>query len=815
MVVSILEVDVKAQAFDDFVKKFEAFQKALGTMAPAWAAAGKTAAATTVTLEAGALAAERTADASAAHQATTEKIVNATARPRPSNAPFAPTGPAAPAQAAAAANTAAAAARTASTAAAAAATAAAAAARAAPRPAAPAAGGAGGGGGAPPRGPTPAAPGAPGSPGAPPPAPGANAPVTPAQAAAAARLAAALKKKAEQEEAQRKKDQAKLDKKAEEDAQRAAERLRETTKQVAANIKDATGNLLKWIGISGIVGGLLGGAAGLLGLEHLAGSANQLLRSSQGLGTTGGNQQAFGLNFGPTVDPSFLGNVADAQSDLTKRYVFGHLGISQAVQRGDSADLAAATLSGVKDLVDKQNKQPGGLSQQWADANGLTTALGLSMADLRRIGTQSKAQINAEEAGYQTDKGTFNLPPATLAVWQKLDVQLNRAGTTIEDIFIRGLAPLAGPLTDLSKSVTDVVASLLNNKGLAGSIEWLSGKVEEFAQYLASPSFVTDIHNFEAWIGQLAAAVGRAYTWIAHVLPGLGLPALSAPSGGDGSGGNAPGAVPITGRNGINAAALPPLVPYAQNVARGQDPAAAAASAAAGGMGQPGATPADLGAPIFNVTNPIFNPDGSPANSAAWVQTWKKHAAAMSLQKSQDTEIADAVKNGVNPAFAAAIFKNEGGLNPDGTPRVSRTGAMGAGQLEGATAIGLGVNPLDNASNIDGATRYMAQLLTKYNGDPDKAAAAYNWGAGNLDNDINGYTDKGGVYHKAEGANWRDVLPDETKTYITNVDSQMKNPNAALAAAVAALAARTKQAAIVIHNQTGGSAVVTAQQLQH
>jgi hypothetical protein len=809
---SILEVDVKAQAFDDFLKKFEAFQKALGTMAPAWAAAGKTAAATTSTLEDGADAAERIADASAAHHATTEKI----AARRPSNGAFGPSTT--PAQAAAAVNTMAAAARTASTSAAVAATAATAAARAIPRPAA---AGGGGGGGAPPRGPTPAAPGAPGAPGAPPPsppAPGANTPVTPAQAAAAARLAAALKKKAEQEEAQRKKDQAKLDKKAEEDAQRAAERLRETTKQVAANIKDATGNLLKWIGISGIVGGLLGTAGGLFGIEHLAGSANQLLRSSQGLDTTGGNQQAFGLNFGPTVDPSFLGNVADAQSDLTKRYVFGHLGISQAVQRGDSADLAAATLSGVKDLVDKQNKQPGGLSQQWADANGLTTALGLSMADLRRIGTQSKAQINAEEAGYQTDKSTFNLPPATLAVWQKLDVQLNRAGTTIEDIFIRGLAPLAGPLTDLSKSVTDVVASLLGNKGLGSSIEWLSGKVEEFAQYLASPSFVTDIHNFEAWIGQLAAAVGRAYTWIAHVLPGLGLPALSAPTGansGPDANGDAPGAVPITGRNGINAAPLPPLVPYAQNVARGQNPAAAAASAAAGGMGQPGATPADLSAPIFNVTNPIFNPDGSPANSAAWVQTWKKHAAAMSLQKSQDTEIADAVKNGVNPAFAAAIFKNEGGLNPDGTPRVSRTGAMGAGQLEGATAIGLGVNPLDNTSNIDGATRYMAQLLTKYNGDPDKAAAAYNWGAGNLDNDINGYTDKGGVYHKAEGANWRDVLPDETKSYVANVDLQMKAAIVSLASAAAALAARSKQPALVIHNQTGGSAVVTAQQLQH
>jgi hypothetical protein len=800
---SILEVDVKAQAFDDFLKKFEAFQKALGTMAPAWAAAGKTAAATTSTLEDGADAAERIADASAAHHATTEKI----AARRPSNGAFGPSTT--PAQAAAAVNTMAAAARTASTSAAVAATAATAAARAIPRPAA----AGGGGGGAPPRVPaTATAAGAPSSPAV---------AATPAQTAAATRLAAALKKKTEQETAQRKKDQEKLDKRAEVDAQKAAERLRETTKGIAANIKDSTANLLKWVGISSIVSGLLGAGAGLFGIERLAGSASAVLRSSQGLNTTAGNQQAFGLNFGPTVDPSFLGNVAGAESDLSKRWVFGHLGISQATQQGDSADLAAATLSSVKTLVDSQH---GRVTQQWADANGLTTVLGLSMADLRRIGAQTRAQLNQETAGYQTDKGTFSLPPATLAIWQKLDVQLSRAGITIEDIFIRKLAPLAGPLTDLSKSVTDVVSSLLDNKGLSGSIEWLSGKVEEFAQYLASPQLGTDIHNFEAWIGQLAAAVGRAYTWIANVLPGLGLPALSAPSaGGDG---NAPGAVPVSGRNGIAAAALPPLAPYGSggasghatsaNLAAGLSAANIAASSSAGGPAPPESLLQHLLGGFWGVKHPVFNADGTPANSDAWMKVWQSHARKMSFADAQTEEATDAAKNGVNPAFAAAIFHNEGGLNPDGTPiRNPDSGAVGAGQLMPRTAIGLGVNPFDDASNIDGSTRYMAQLLAKYGGDTDKAAAAYNWGEGKLDNDINGYTDKDGVYHKPEGNNWRDVLPDETKSYVANVDLQMKAAIVSLASAAAALAARSKQPALVIHNQTGGSAVVTAAQLRH
>lgn len=119
----------------------------------------------------------------------------------------------------------------------------------------------------------------------------------------------------------------------------------------------------------------------------------------------------------------------------------------------------------------------------------------------------------------------------------------------------------------------------------------------------------------------------------------------------------------------------------------------------------------------------------------------------------QDLADAAADKYGLPRKLVRTVMAAESGFSQQA---VSPKGAIGLMQLMPGTAQILGVDPTDPAQNVDAGTRYLRDLLLKYDGYLWHALAAYNAGPGAVDK-------------------YKGVPPyGETIRYVSKIDQAMK-----------------------------------------
>ena len=206
--------------------------------------------------------------------------------------------------------------------------------------------------------------------------------------------------------------------------------------------------------------------------------------------------------------------------------------------------------------------------------------------------------------------------------------------------------------------------------------------------------------------------------------------------------------------------------------------------------------PGQSKAPVMTATQPA--PSVQMLQAAPMSATALRPATSPLLDRAALGKLVNGAgsRHQLDPDFISSVIRAESGFN---SRAVSKKGAQGLMQLMPQTASQLGVaNSFDPNANVEGGTKYLRELLGKYNFDVAKALAAYNAGP-----------------HRVE--QYRGVPPYyETRAYIARIIRDFNRQKLAESSALRSKrtsASRSAQSARVTSRPSGQSKTPVAKTL--
>ena len=279
--------------------------------------------------------------------------------------------------------------------------------------------------------------------------------------------------------------------------QSAFDRMRRSTKEILGNIGSMTLNLLKWTSISGIVTGLAGMAAGGFGIGFLAQNAGQQRYTARGMGVSSGAVNAFDVDYAPFGNgEGLLNSVSTAQTSNADSWRFTANGLDP---RGDTVENTLALQQRARSVYQQSGGDLTNLQQSLA-AQGLDQFF--SVQDARRLGSASDEEFSGMQSNIRRDIHDLGASDADLRNWQELNRQIDRAKTSIENTFIRGLAPLTPELTDLSRDLNGLIKDVLADPHIKEGIRELGSFLEEIDRELRNGQLADRFHQFSDLIAE-------------------------------------------------------------------------------------------------------------------------------------------------------------------------------------------------------------------------------------------------------------------------------------------------------------------------